>query len=101
MASAIIVVVIFVLLALAILFICHERRLAGRPRRQLCQLPQQMRRSGKEAEEIALASLCEGGGPAGPEGENLAAIRNISDNGKVLSPTASRAEPPRREGQER
>ena len=37
---------------------------------------------------ILLASLCEGGGPAGPEGENLAAIRNISDNGKVLSPTA-------------
>ena len=35
MASVIIVVIIFVLLALAILFICQ--------RRQLCRLPQQMR----------------------------------------------------------
>ena len=50
--------------ALAILFICQNgggRRL----RRQLCRLPQQMRRSGKEAEEITLTSLCEGGGPLG------------------------------------
>ena len=36
----------------------------------------------------SLASLCEGGGPAGPEGENLATARNVSDNRKVLSPTA-------------
>ena len=35
-----------------------------------------------------LASLCEGGGPAGPEGENLATNRNISVCRKVLSPTA-------------
>ena len=35
-----------------------------------------------------LASLCEGGGPAGPEGENLAIARNISGNRTVLSPTA-------------
>ena len=34
-----------------------------------------------------LASLCEGGGPAGPEGENLAIARNISDSREVLSPT--------------
>ena len=34
-----------------------------------------------------LASLCEGGGPAGPEGENLATARNISDDRKALSPT--------------
>ena len=34
-----------------------------------------------------LASLCEGGGPAGPEGENLATTRNISDDRKALSPT--------------
>ena len=34
------------------------------------------------------ASLWEGGGPAGPEGENLATARNVSDNRKVLSPTA-------------
>ena len=34
-----------------------------------------------------LASLCEGGGPAGPEGENLAIARNISGRRKVLSPT--------------
>ena len=33
------------------------------------------------------ASLCEGGGPAGPEGENLAIARNISDSREVLSPT--------------
>ena len=33
------------------------------------------------------ASLCEGGGPAGPEGENLAIARNISDSRKALSPT--------------
>ncbi len=32
--------------------------------------------------------LWEGGGPAGPEGENLATARNVSDNRKVLSPTA-------------
>ena len=35
-----------------------------------------------------LASLCEGGGPAGPEGESLAAARSISGRDKVLSPTA-------------
>ena len=34
-----------------------------------------------------LASLCEGGGPAGPEGESLAMTRNISGRRKVLSPT--------------
>ena len=28
-----------------------------------------------------------GGGPAGPEGENLAIARNISDSREVLSPT--------------
>ena len=33
------------------------------------------------------ASLCEGGGPAGPEGENLAIARNISDSREVLSST--------------
>ena len=36
----------------------------------------------------SLASLCEGGGPAGPEGENLAIIRNLPDNHQPLSPTA-------------
>ena len=35
-----------------------------------------------------LASLCEGGGPAGPEGENLAATRNIAGDRTALSPTA-------------
>ena len=35
-----------------------------------------------------LASLCEGGGPAGPEGENLSIAQNMSDYRKVLSPTA-------------
>ena len=35
-----------------------------------------------------LASLCEGGGPAGPEGEKFTAVRNISGYRKVLSPTA-------------
>ena len=33
------------------------------------------------------ASLCDGGGPAGPEGENLAIARNISDSREVFSPT--------------
>ena len=32
-----------------------------------------------------LASLCEGGGPAGPEGENCAIARNISGCRKLLS----------------
>ena len=32
-----------------------------------------------------LASLCEGGGPAGPEGENCAIARNRSGCRKVLS----------------
>ena len=64
MASVIGVVIIFVLLALAILFICQN------------------------GEEITLTSLCEGGGPAGPEGENPAIARNISGDRKVLSPTA-------------
>ena len=35
----------------------------------------------------SLASLCEGGGPAGPEGENLATTQNLSGNRQVLSPT--------------
>ena len=35
-----------------------------------------------------LASLWEGGGPAGLEGESLAAARSISGRDKVLSPTA-------------
>ncbi len=39
------------------------------------------------------ASLCEGGGPAGPEGENLAIARNISDSREVLSPHPLRREP--------
>ena len=60
MASVIIVVIIFVLLALEILFICQNGGWQG----GCGQLPQQMRRSGKEAEEITLASLCEGGGQA-------------------------------------
>ena len=64
MASVIVVMIIFVLLALAILFICQNGGWQGGCGRQLCQLPQQMRRSGKEAEEITLASLCEGGGQA-------------------------------------
>ena len=34
-----------------------------------------------------LASLCEGGGPAGPEGENCAIARNISGCRKLLSPS--------------
>ena len=33
-------------------------------------------------------SACRGGGPAGPEGENLAIARKISDSRRVLSPTA-------------
>ena len=41
-----------------------------------------------------LASLCEGGGPAGPVGENFAVIRDISGNGKALSPTACGRSPP-------
>ena len=36
----------------------------------------------------SLASLCEGGGPAGPEGENLAITRNLPGNHQPLSPTA-------------
>ena len=36
----------------------------------------------------SLASLCEGGGPAGPEGEDLAITRNLPDNHQPLSPTA-------------
>lgn len=35
-----------------------------------------------------LASLCEGGGPAGPEGENFDSAQSISDNREVLSPNA-------------
>ena len=35
-----------------------------------------------------LGPLCEGGGPAGPEGENLTITRNISDFREALSPTA-------------
>ena len=61
MASVIIVVIIFVLLALAILFICQNGGWQGGCGGK-CRLPQQMRRSGKEAEEITLTSLCEGGG---------------------------------------
>ncbi len=34
-----------------------------------------------------LASLCEGGGSAGPEGENCAIARNISGCRKLLSPS--------------
>ena len=49
MASVIIVVIIFVLLALAILFICQNGGWQGG-----C--------GGKETEEITLTSLCEGGG---------------------------------------
>lgn len=49
MASVIVVVIIFVLLALAILYL-PERRLAGRLRRQLRRLPQQMRREREEKE---------------------------------------------------
>ena len=62
MASVIIVMIIFVLLALAILFICQNGGWQGGCGGELCRLPQQMRRSGKEAEEITLTSLCEGGG---------------------------------------
>ena len=40
-----------------------------------------------------LASLCEGGGPAGPEGESLAMTRNISGRRKVLSPTRCSGSP--------
>ena len=47
MASVIVVVIIFVLLALAILFICQN----GGWRRQLRRLPQQMRR-GREEKEV-------------------------------------------------
>ena len=87
MASVIVVVIIFVLLALAILFICQNGGWQGGCGGN-CASCHQMHRSGKEAEEITLASLCEGGGPAGPEGENPAIARNISGNRKVLSPTA-------------
>ena len=48
---------------------------------------------------MLLASLCEGGGPAGPEGENLATNRNISVCRRGSLPHRLRAEPPRRGGQ--
>ena len=55
MASVIIVVIIFVLLALAILFICQNGGWQGGCGGNCAGC-------GKEAEEITLASLCEGGG---------------------------------------
>ena len=56
MASVIVVVIIFVLLALAILFICQNGGWQGGCGGNCAG------RSGKEAEEITLTSLCEGGG---------------------------------------
>lgn len=50
MQKIIIVVVIFVLLALAILFICREWRLQGRLRWALCRLPQKCAESEKKKE---------------------------------------------------
>ena len=62
MASVIVVMIIFVLLALAILFICQNGGWQGGCGGNCAGCHKQMRRSGKEAEEITLASLCEGGG---------------------------------------
>ena len=81
MASVIVVVIIFVLLALAILFICQNGGWQGGCGGNCAGCH-------SKCTEITLASLCEGGGPAGPEGENPAIARNISGNRKVLSPTA-------------
>ena len=56
--------------------------------------------SGVCGEALPPASLCEGGGPAGPEGENLAIAQNISDSREVLSPTRCGGSPLPEGGQE-